>query len=106
MINEKRLPIIDNTEEERCWHLVSQIESVVNQLEIDFAKIRDDQAKIRDDQAKIRDDQAKIRDDQAKIRDDLHTELMYSEEDLRFYRNLHSKIRTNKDDQRKKVTHY
>jgi hypothetical protein len=72
MINEKRLPIIDNAEEERCWHLVSQIESVVNQLEIDFAKIRDDQAKIRDD---------------------LHTELMYSEEDLRFYRNLHSKIR-------------
>ena len=99
MINEKRLPIIDNAEEERCWHLVSQIESVVNQLEIDFGKIRDDQAKIRDDQAKIR-------DDQAKIRDDLHTELMYSEEDLRFYRNLHSKIRTNKDDQRKKVTHY
>ena len=79
MINEKRLPIIDNAEEERCWHLVSQIESVVNQLEIDFAKIRDDQAKIRDDLAKIR--------------DDLHTELMYSEEDLRFYRNLHSKIR-------------
>ena len=92
MINEKRLPIIDNAEEERCWHLVSQIESVVNQLEIDFAKIRDDQAKIRDDQAKIR--------------DDLHMELLYSEEDLRFYRNLHSKIRTNKDDQRKKVTHY
>jgi hypothetical protein len=70
MINEKRLPIIDNAEEERCWHLVSQIESVVNQLEIDFAKIRDD----------------------------LHTELMYSEEDLRFYRNLNSKIRTRKAD--------
>ena len=86
MINEKRLPIIDNAEEERCWHLVSQIESVVNQLEIDFAKIRDDQAKIRDDQAKIR--------------DDLHTELMYSEEDLRFYRNLNSKIRTRKADHR------
>ena len=83
MINEKRLPIIDNAEEERCWHLVSQIESVVNQLEIDFAKIRDDQAKIRDDQTKIR--------------DDLHTELMYSEEDLRFYRNLNSKIRTRKE---------
>ena len=79
MINEKRLPIIDNAEEERCWHLVSQIESVVNQLEIDFAKIRDDQAKIRDD---------------------LHTELMYSEEDLRFYRNLNSKIRTRKADHR------
>jgi hypothetical protein len=93
MINEKRLPIIDNAEEERCWHLISQIESVVNQLEIDFAKIRDDQAKIRDDQAKIR-------DDQAKIRDDLHTELMYSEEDLRFYRNLNSKIRTRKADHR------
>ena len=90
MINEKRLPIIDTAEEERCWHLVSQIESVVNQLEIDFAKIRDDQAKIRDDQTKIR-------DDQAKIRDDLHTELMYSEEDLRFYRNLNSKIRTRKE---------
>ena len=86
MINEKRLPIIDNAEEERCWHLVSQIESVVNQLEIDFAKIRDDQAKIRDDQAKIR--------------DDLHMELMYSEEDLRFYRNLNSKIRTRKADHR------
>ena len=79
MINEKRLPIIDNAEEERCWHLVSQIESVVNQLEIDFAKIRDDQAKIGDD---------------------LHTELMYSEEDLRFYRNLNSKIRTRKADHR------
>jgi hypothetical protein len=79
MINEKRLPIIDNAEEERCWHLVSQIESVVNQLEIDFAKIRDDQAKIRDD---------------------LHTELMYSEEDLRFYRNLNSKIHTRKADHR------
>ena len=79
MINEKRLPIIDNAEEERCWHLVSQIESVVNQLEIDFGKIRDDQAKIRDD---------------------LHTELMYSEEDLRFYRNLNSKIRTRKADHR------
>jgi hypothetical protein len=99
MINEKRLPIIDNAEEERCWHLVSQIESVVNQLEIDFAKIRDDQTKIRDDQTKIR-------DDQAKIRDDLHMELMYSEEDVRFYRNLNSKIPTNKDDQRKKATHY
>jgi hypothetical protein len=86
MINEKRLPIIDNAEEECCWHLVSQIESVVNQLEIDFAKIRDDQAKIRDDQAKIR--------------DDLHTELMYSEEDLRFYRNLNSKIHTRKADHR------
>ena len=79
MINEKRLPIIDNAEEECCWHLVSQIESVVNQLEIDFAKIRDDQAKIRDD---------------------LHTELMYSEEDLRFYRNLNSKIHTRKADHR------
>lgn len=83
MINEKRLPIIDNAEEERYWHLVSQIEAIVIQLEIDFAKIGDDQAKIRDDQAKIR--------------DDLHTELMYSEEDLQFYRNLNSKIRTNKD---------
>jgi hypothetical protein len=48
MINEKNLPIIDNAEEERCWFLISQLESRINQLEIDFAQIRDDQGKIRD----------------------------------------------------------
>ena len=72
MINEKSLPIIDNTEEERCWFLISQIESRINQLEIDFAQIRDDQGKIRDDISKIR--------------DDIKLELKYSEEDLAFYR--------------------
>ena len=81
MINEKNLPIIDNAEEERCWFLISQLESRINQLEIDFAQIRDDQSKIRDDQSKIK-------DDQGKIRDGIKLELKYSEEDLVFYRHL------------------
>jgi septal ring factor EnvC (AmiA/AmiB activator) len=96
MINNLKPVIVDSTENEAYyWHLLAEIEERLNVIERDqeetrrdFAQIRADQAKVRADQAKVRADLSKIREDQSKIREEIRLELKYSEEDLKFYKDL------------------
>jgi hypothetical protein len=64
-INNFKTPIItDNSEEERCWTILADMEARLNVIEAD----------------------------QAKVRTEIALELKYSEEDLAFMKNLNSQM--------------
>jgi hypothetical protein len=85
-MNNLKTPIITgNSEEERCWAMLADMEARLNAIEADQAEVRATQTEVRATHAEVRADQVTQAEQIALVQ-------KQSEEDLIFMRDLNAQM--------------